>query len=324
MRKPGIARRALLVAGAASLAVRSARADEQLVLIVGARAGTAADRAARALVPFLERHLRGTRINVLNHPGDGGLVAFQALAEAPPSGLILGWVATPSLPARTVDCSGAATLLGRLRLIGSVAKEPIAFVSAAESPLTSAQDIIRRSGENADAVPLGTPPAGSPPHLAALRLQAVAGTKLNIVAFPSAAAARQAALDGDVAAATLALGDAIDALRDGTLTGLGIAAHDRADAFPTMPPLRDSGLQFSASIRRGLAAPAAIPDGIAESLAAALREVVADPEFHAEAEADGFVATWLDGAGWTAQAVAERADLARLWQSDPWRPSGIL
>ena len=120
------------------------------------------------------------------------------------------------------------------------------------------------------------------------------------------------------------MGDAVEALRDGTLTGLGIAARDRADAFPKMPPLRDSGLQFSASIRRGLAAPAAIPDAIAEPLAAALREVVGDTEFHAEAEADGFIAAWLDGPGWTAQAVSERADLARLWQDDPWRPSGIL
>jgi len=314
----------LLAVGAAAMLVRPALADEELILIVGARAGTAADRAARAVAPFLERHLGHTRVNVLNHPGDGGLAAFQALADAPPSGLILGWVATPSLPARTVDCPGAAALLGRLRLIGSVAKEPIALVSAADTPLVSAQDIIRRSGENADAVPLGTPPAGSPPHLAALRLQAMAGTKLNIVAFPSVAAARQAALAGDVAAAALALGDAIEALRDGTLAGLGIAARDRAEAFPQMPPLRDSGLQFSASIRRGLAAPAAMADAAAEALAAALREVVADPEFLVEADADGFIAAWLDGPGWTAEAVSERADFARLWQDDPWRPSGIL
>jgi tripartite-type tricarboxylate transporter receptor subunit TctC len=323
MPSTGIGRRALLAAGAA-MVVRPALAREELVLMVGARAGTAADRAVRALAPFLERHLGHTRVNVLNHPGEGGLAAFRALADAPASGSILGWVATPSLPARTVDCPGAAALLARLRLIGTVAKEPIALVSAADSPLVSAQDIIRRSAENADAVPLGTPPAGSPPHLAALRLQAVAGTKLNIVAFPSAAAARQAALAGHVAAAALALGDAIESLREGTLTGLGIAARDRADAFPQMPPLRESGLHLSAFIRRGLAAPAAIAEAVAAPLAAALREVVADPEFHAEAEADGFIAAWLDGPAWAAQTLSERADLARLWQDEPWRPSAIL
>jgi tripartite-type tricarboxylate transporter receptor subunit TctC len=319
-----LGRRTLFAAAAAGVAIRPARADAETVLLVGARAGTAADRAARAVVPFLERHLRGIRVNVLNHPGNGGLAAFRALADAPASGAILGWVATPTLAARTVDCVGAATLLARLRLIGTVAKEPIALVSAADGKDSSIQDIIRRSGENADAVPLGTPPVGSPPHLAALRLQAVAGTRLNVVAFPSAAAARQAALAGDVAAAMLALGDAIEGLRGGTLTGLGIAARDRAEAFPQMSTLRDVGLQFSASIRRGLAAPVAIADGLAESLAAALREVAGDPEFHAAAAADGFIAAWLDGSGWTAQAVSEQAELAGLWRDEPWRPSGIL
>jgi tripartite-type tricarboxylate transporter receptor subunit TctC len=91
-----------------------------------------------------------------------------------------------------------------------------------------------------------------------------------------------------------------------------------------MPTMRDVGLRFAASIRRGLAAPAAISDGFAESLAAALREVAADPEFHAAAESDGFIAVWLDGPAWTAQAVSEQTELARLWHDDPWRPSGIL
>ena len=305
MHGPVVGRRALLV-GAAALAARPARAEDNIVLIAAARPGTAADRAARALAPFLERHLRGPRVAVLNHPGDGGLAAYRALAEAPASGSVLGWMSTPSLTARTVDCPGAATLLSRLRLIGAAAKEPIALVTAAGGNPISAEEIVRRAALNADAVPLGTPPAGSPPHLAALRLQAIVGDRLNIVTFPSAAAARRAALAGDAAAAVLALGDAIEALRDGRLIGLGIAARDRAEAFPDMPPLRDSGLQFAASIRRGLVAPAGIPDSVADSLADVLCKVVADPEFHEAADTDGFIPAWLDGPAWTARAVAER------------------
>ena len=122
---------------------------------------------------------------------------MQALAQAEPTGATLGWVATPTLPARMVD-RGADDLLRRITLLGAVQKEPIAIVSPAATPLGSVQDIVARAADDAEAVPLGTPPPGSPPHLAALRLQALAGTRLNIVAFPSAAAARQAA----VAAAT--------------------------------------------------------------------------------------------------------------------------
>ena len=171
-------------------------------------------------------------------------------------------------------------------------------------------------------MPLGTPPPGSPPHLAALRLQAIAGTRLNIVAFPSAEAARQAAVAGNVAAAALSLSSAIGELREGRLVGLGIAAKNRTDVFPDMPPLRESGLDLSAVIYRGLAAPAGLPEELSLSLRAAMRAVVADPEFREQADSRGFIPTWLDGPVWVAMAEAERVELARLWAIEPWLQEG--
>ena len=315
-------RREALLGALATSAVRPARANRTMHLVVGAPAGALADRHARAFAPFLERHLPQVHVNVVNAAGGAGLAGLETLANAPPDGSVLGWAITPTLPARTVDSEGAGRLLERVRLIGAVMKEPIALVTPKESALASAQDIIRRSSENEDAVPLGTPPAGSPAHLAALRLQAVAAIRLNLVAFPSAAAAREAALAGNVEAAMLALGDAIDALRDGSLSGLGIAARERAEPFPQMPPLRESGLRLSAAIRRGLAAPASAPDGLVASLGTALRDIADDPEFKAEADANGFIAVWFDGTRWDGQVRTEQVELARLWRTQPWLPAG--
>jgi tripartite-type tricarboxylate transporter receptor subunit TctC len=233
----------------------------------------------------------------------------------------LGWVATPTLPARTVD-RGADDLMQRIILVGAVQKEPICIVSPVATPLGSVQDIVERSADDAGAVPLGTPPPGSPPHLAALRLQSIAGTRLNIVAFPSAEAARQAAVAGNVAAAALSLSNAIGELREGRLIGLGIAAKNRADVFPDMPPLRDSGLDLSAVIYRGLAAPAGLPQEMADRLRTAMQAVVADPEFHEQADSIGFIPSWIDAPTWTARAEAERVELARLWATEPWLQEG--
>jgi tripartite-type tricarboxylate transporter receptor subunit TctC len=308
--------------GAAALALAaSARAGETVTLLVGAKAGSPIDALARAFVPFLARYLSSTAITVSNIHGSAGLAALQALAQAEPSGATLGWVATPTLPARMVD-RGADTLLQQITLVGAVEKEPIAIVSPAATPLGSVQDIVTRAADDAEAVPLGTPPPGSPPHLAALRLQALAGTRLNIVAFPSAAAARQAAVGGNVAAAALGLASAIGDLREGRLIGLGIAATSRADAFPDMPPLQESGLNLSAAIRRGLAAPAGLPEPIAQRLRAALEAVVEDLEFHDLADTNGFVSGWHDGATWTAETQDERVALARLWETEPWLQEG--
>jgi tripartite-type tricarboxylate transporter receptor subunit TctC len=316
-----VIRRHLLIGAAALVAARGAHAGQTLALLVGARAGSRPDEIARSFAPFLARHLPFTDIEVRNIPGSAGLAAARALGEASPIGDVLGWVATPTLPARMVD-RAAADLMQHVVLLGAVQKEPVCIVSPAATPLGSVQDIVERAADDAGAVPLGTPPPGSPPHLAALRLQAIAGTRLNIVAFPSAEAARQAAVAGNVAAAALGLSSAIGELRDGRLVGLGIAAKNRADVFPDMPPLRDSGLDLSAVIYRGLAAPGGLPQELAQRLQAAMQAVVADPEFSEQADTSGFITSWVDGPTWTTMVEKERVELSRLWATDPWLQEG--
>ena len=316
-----IRRRHLLFGAVACASAGAACANETLAMLVGARSGSGTDAVARSFAPFLARHLPFTDIEIRNTQGGAGLDAMRALADAPASGAVLGWVTTPTLPARAVDRS-ANELLQRIVLLGAVEKEPVCIVSPAATPLVSAQDIVERSADDAGAVPFGTPPPGSPPHLAALRLQSLAGTRLNIVAFPSAEAARQAAVGGNVAAAALSLSNAIGELREGRLVGLGIAAKNRTDVFPDMPPLRDSGLDLSAIIYRGLAAPLGLSPGLVTQLQAAMQAVVADPEFHEQADSIGFIPNWIDGFSWTARAEIERAELARLWTIEPWLQEG--
>ncbi|MDR3536872.1 MAG: tripartite tricarboxylate transporter substrate-binding protein [Acetobacteraceae bacterium] len=313
-----ISRRRVLVGGVAlAAASRHAAATEPVTLLVGAPADTPADAICRTFAQFLGRQLGDTEVAVRNVPGEAGLNVLNALADAPPTGATLGWISAPALPARMVDRS-ADTLLSRLTLIGAVEREPIAFVSPVATPLDSVQEIIRRSGEDADSVPLGTPPAGSAPHLAALRLQLLAQTRLNIVTFPSSDAALQAVTDGNVAAAALGLSDAIAGLREGKLAGVGIAAKARADMLPDLPVLNEAGVPLSATIRRGLAVPAGVPEPVVARFAAALKAISEDQDFRDQADSTGFLVVWIDGASWAAQMEAERADLAKLWASEPW------
>jgi putative tricarboxylic transport membrane protein len=308
--------------GLAALAASPPEAfgSRRITVLLGATYGSRLDVMARAILPFVAQQGGAAEFALRNIPGDGGLAALSALADAPPSGATLGWVSSPTMSARMVD-RAAEPIIARLRLLGAIAREPIAFVSPAEAPLESVRDVIRRAGEDADAFPLGTPPPGSPPHLAALRLQAVAQTRLNIVTFPSAVAARQAVLGGNVSAAALGLSDAITALRDGRLHGIGLASRNRFGMLPDMPVLKEAGVPLAASIRRGLAAPVGVADDFAGRLSEMLRAVVQDPGFRLHAEEAGFVPTWLDGAAWGRVLVAERADLAALWRIDPWLAS---
>ena len=312
-----VRRSALAGLGAVLLVHRPAEARRFLTMVTAAPAGTSGDEIARTFALCLGRLLDGPEIQVRNVPGDGGWTALNRLADAPPSGGTIGWVTSPVLPARSVDRADPR-LPSRLTLLGTVQREPIAFVASAADPLDSVRDMIDRAGQDSGALPLGTPPPGSPPHLAVLRLQAMTQTRLTIMAFPSAAAARQALLGGNVTAAALGLSDVIAALRDARLVGLGITARERVGVLPDMPTLAEAGVPLSAMIRRGLAVPADTPPELTAPLIAALHAVADDAAFKEQAETLGLEAVWSDGPTWTSEVKQEAEELAALWAVDPW------
>lgn len=291
-----------------------------VTMMIGSAAGSGLDRIGRAFATRLQSHASQLAIGIRNLPGEGGWTMLSALASASPSVSVFGWISVPTLVARMIDRDDP-NLMQRLQLVGRVQREPVAFVSPASDPVDSVQDIIRRAADDADAVPLATPQAGSPSHLAALRLQALAQTRLNIVTFPSASAAAQAVLAGNVSAAALGLSDVIEAIRDGRLSAIGIAARRRFGLLPDTPVLNEAGIPLSAFISRGVAVPAGTPIDHVAQLAVALRAVAADEAFQAEAQEKGYLLAWKDGASWLADAQAERAILAKLWETDPWLSS---
>jgi tripartite-type tricarboxylate transporter receptor subunit TctC len=306
---PGVAR-----------AVQPVRPKRHLTMLLGAAEGSGADKAARDFVAFLAPHLPGTDVALVNMAGDAGRRMLAALGDAAPNGATIGWVLTPNLPARMID-RGEPSLGARIQLLGQVEREPVAFVSPSGDPANSIQDIIQRASDDADAVPLGTPPAGSPPHLAALRLQVLAQTQLNIVTFPSAAAARQAVLAGNVSAAALGLSEVIGPLREGSLSAIGIAARRRFGLLPDAPVLDEGGIPLSAFIRRGVGVPVGTPAEVVGSLAAAVRAAAQEGGFGEQAEEKGYYAAWAEAADWLAQMETEQAALAKLWETNPWLSS---
>ena len=321
-------RRALLGGVALSTTASAGRADatkRRVTLLIGSPEGSGGDQIARDFASYFGSQLAapppgGAEVEARNLAHDAGHEMLAALGDAPPTGVTIGWVATPMLPARMIDRDDPS-LLQRIALLGQVEREPVAFVSPASDPANSIQDIIQRAADDADAVPLATPPAGSPPHLAALRLQVLAQTRLNIVTFPSSAAARQAVLAGNVSAAALGLSEVIEGVRDGTLSALGIAARRRFGLLPDMPVLDEAGIPLSAFIRRGVAVPAGTPPDMMATLTNAARAVTEDEAFRQQAEAKGCYAAWEDGAAWLKRLEAEHAVLAKLWQTDPWLSS---
>jgi tripartite-type tricarboxylate transporter receptor subunit TctC len=310
-----IGRRSLLAGVSAGVCVPAMAAQpRRMTLITGGPADSAVDIAARSFAPFLERHLPRYRVEVENRPGASGVVAYRAVAGASTDGTVLGWVSTPALPTRCVERDDRG-LLRRLVLLGTVAKEPIAIVAPASERLRTMADLMRVAASE----PVAVTAAGSPAHLAALRLQLVTGVPLDLLTFPTGAAVRQATAAGNVAAGVMPLSEAASGLREEHLVPLGVASL-KAEAFPVWPPLVDQGCRLCGWIYRGLAAPAGLPAARVARLGVALQSVVADPEFRAQSDGAGILPHYISGTEWTERVAAEEAEITRLWNTQTWRP----
>jgi tripartite-type tricarboxylate transporter receptor subunit TctC len=282
-----------------------------VTLLVGAPPARAADTWARGFAPFLERHWPRSQVAVVNRPGEGGMAAARAVAATAPESWVIGAVSTPLLLARAVE-RNTLGLLDRLQFLAVVAEEPVVLVG----PGGGAADSLSGLRALGDGARIATPPPGSAAQLAAASLGARLG--LDLLAFPNAAAARQAVLAGNVPAAMLALPEAVAGLRDGRLLALGQARHRRSALLPEVATLREQGVALSAIAHRGFVVPAGLEAARLAPLLRALQAAVEDPEFTAQAEADGYEARFIGPTEWEPQRRRMTVELAERWVREPW------
>ena len=300
-----------MLAGLALPVIAHAGRREPVEMLVPAPPGSGPDRWARGMAPFLERAWPRQPVIVRNHPGRHGLDALGELAQAGRR-KVVGVLTTPLILARAVETAEASPLT-RISPLAALIEEPVILVTA-----PGGAGSVEALRDAAPGVALGTPPAGTGPHLAGLRLAEGAG--LPLLVFPSASAARQAAAAGHVAAAVLTLPDAIGYLRDNRLVALAVASSRRIALLPDLPTLREAGLEALGATRRGFALSPDAPPEWRSLLLAGLETLASDPDLAAQCAENGQVPRFLGHEAWSALLTRQDQELRRRWREDPWLP----
>ncbi|WP_368415057.1 tripartite tricarboxylate transporter substrate-binding protein [Falsiroseomonas sp.] len=300
-----------MLAGLALPGIALAGRREPVEMLVPAAPGSAPDRWARGMAPFLERAWPRQPVIVRNQPGRHGLDALAELGQAGRR-KVVGVLTTPLILARAVETAEASPL-SRISPLAALVEEPVILV-AAPGGATSAE-ALRNA---APGVAIGTPPAGTGSHLTGLRLADSAG--LPLLVFPTAAAARQAASAGHVAASVLTLPDAIGYLRDERLVALGVASSRRIALLPDLPTLREAGLEALGATRRGFALSPDAPAEWRSLLLAGLGTLANDPDLATHCAENGRVPRFLGHGAWGALLARQDEELRRRWREDPWLP----
>jgi tripartite-type tricarboxylate transporter receptor subunit TctC len=245
-------------------------------IIVPFGAGGSNDITTRALAKVTERHL-GRPIIIENVTGGGGLIGANAIVNAQPEGYTIGtsvpsMLIAPQLKKASYDAGKDFTyIIGVMGFTYGV-------VVRKDAPWKTFEEFLADAKRNPGKISYGTPGVGTFQHLTMERIARLQGIKWVTVPFRGDPDALNSLMGGniDAVATTSSWGPQVDA---GNLRLLVTWGAERAKSWPTVPTLREAGVDIVVNAPYGLAGPKGMDPKVVKILHDAFKTGMADPAF---------------------------------------------
>jgi tripartite-type tricarboxylate transporter receptor subunit TctC len=259
----------------AAIAPAAAFPDKPLELTVLFGAGSAADLLARKLADLAGRDL-GQPVAVVNRTGAGGALGYTYVKSQPADGYALVW---------NSNSVSTAYHAGNMKLdysafagVGALTSEPVSLAVKADALWKDIRELLAHAKTHPGQVRVGNSGRGSFTHLVAVALENRAGVKLTHVPF------------GRELAVTTVLGDKIEAsvqlpaeimaqIAGRQVRVLAVSSDKRLASLPDVPTLKESGVDLTMTLWRGVAAPKGTPQAAIARLERAFTQAAQSAEF---------------------------------------------
>jgi tripartite-type tricarboxylate transporter receptor subunit TctC len=285
------------------------RQGKSVEMIVGFAPGGAVDTAARLVQPVLEREL-GTNVEVINKPGAGGQIGYTALTSAKADGYTIGATGSPSVVVTPLDeARGAAFTREDFQPLGRQVIDPAVVAVQPDSPYQNLDELLQAAKDKPDTITATTTGQQGGEHFAIAQIKEATGAALSPVHFSEGASqATTAFLGKHVEVLVANVSDVTDLVKQGKAKVLGVMDSERAQARPDVPTFAESGHDIVAATARGYAAPAGLPEPVAQKLEAALKTAIEDPAVVAKMEDLGLATSYQPAAEYETFWTQQEAD----------------
>lgn len=284
----------LFAVAAATLAAAASAAypDKPITVVVPFAAGGPTDKVARDLAEALRKQLNNTTIVIENVGGAGGTLGAAKVAKAAPDGYTLlvhhiGMATSPalyrSLPYKTLD---------DFEYVGLVNEVPMTLIGRPDLPANNFAELRKWLEANKGRVNLANAGLGAASHLCGVLFQQSLGIDMTTVPYKGTAPAMTDLLGGQVDIMCDQTTNTTGQIESGKVKAYAVTTTKRltAPALAKLPTLDESGVKgFNVTIWHGVYAPRGTPKPVLETLNAALRKALKDPDFIKREEALGAV-----------------------------------
>lgn len=248
--------------------------------------GAINDVLARAIGDRLARSM-GQAVVVENKAGGNTIIGTQAVANAAADGYTL--LQMPA--AHAIN----AALLPRLpydslkdfSLITLAARAPFLLVVNKDLPIHSVQELVAAAKQKPDSYSFASSGNGGNAHLMGELLNSLAGTRMLHVPYKGTTPAINDVMGGQVHCTFSTYSGASAAIRSGKVRVLAVTSAKRAQAFPDIPTIAESGYpKYDAVGWWGFAAPAGTPAPIIDRLQREIASACQAPELREKLASD--------------------------------------
>lgn len=315
-------RRQLVLAGllAAGAGVAGAQDNATLRIVSGYAPGGATDKVARIVGEKLQARL-GMTVVVENRTGAGGRLAAQQVKAAPPGQHVL-MIANPAVMvvAPLVFKDNGYDAERDFVPVSHVNNYDFAVSVAGAVPVRELSHLVAWLRANPDKANFGVPATGSLPHFVALMLAEKAGVKAQVIGYRGSAPLITDLIGGQVPVSVDTLDTVLPQHEGGKLRILASSGASRAPISPKIPTFQESGLPLVATGWNAFFAPASMPAAAVQRYAAAITEVMKDPDTQRKFAAAQMTAVISTQAQTAAMLKAYRAQWAPVVQKSGYQP----
>jgi len=266
----------LVLAFASTLALGQTFPSKPVRLVVAFPPGGATDTFSRVTAAEMTKSM-GQQVIVENRPGAGTTIAAEYIAKSPPDGHALLFT---DLSTHTITPSIYLKLpyhpLRDLAAVAPVASSPLIMVAHPSVGVKSAKELIALA-KRQPGITFGNSGIGTVTHMAAEKFRWRAGIVVTPVNYKGGSTSTISLLTGEIALIVTTIPAALEYVKTGRLTAIGLTAAKRSPLLPEIPALGETVKGVDAAVVAGVLAPAGTPRNVIDRLNSEFAKAVESP-----------------------------------------------
>ncbi len=255
-------------------------------IVVPFAPGAGTDAMGRLIAQKLGE-VMGASFVVENRTGASGAIGTQYVAQQPADGYTLLLVASPFTTVAASSPSAGYDPIRSFSSVGMIASGPLVWAANNQLPASTMQELVALARNRPGELNYGSAGAGGVNHLVLELLKVKTNTFITHIPYRGVAPAVVDMVAGQVQLVTGTIPALLPMLKEGRIKALAVTSAQRSPALPNVPSMSEAGFNgFDVQNYFALAAPAATPQAVIDTLNAALNKVIAMPEVLARFQQD--------------------------------------